>query len=69
MRSSVVSRMDYLDAALDAIATVLPNEQPIRIVLQEILFVVFGCWLDEHEPLKTDLDCLQAALERAVAAA
>lgn len=69
MRGSAVKRMDYFDAAMDALATVLPNEQPVRIVLQEILLVVFGCWIDDHEPVKTDLDRLRAALERAVAVA
>ncbi|MBV9571429.1 MAG: hypothetical protein JO056_09335 [Alphaproteobacteria bacterium] len=69
MGNSAVKRIDYFDAAMDAIATVLPNDKPIRIVLQEILLVVFGCWIDDHEPMQTDLARLRAALERAVAAA
>ena len=65
----MASRMDYVDAALDALAVVLPNEQPIRMVLREILLVVCLGWMDECDPTRADLLRLQAALEKAVAAA
>ena len=65
----MVSRMDYVDAALDALATVMPNELPIRIVLREMLVVVCLGWIDDRNPSVSDLRHLQQALERAVAAA
>jgi hypothetical protein len=63
------SRMNYIDAALDALATVMPNELPIRIVLREMLLVVCFGWIDDRDPTHADLRTLAAALEKAVAAA
>ena len=65
----MASRMDYIDAALDALAVVMPNEQPIRIMLQEILPVICFGWLDDREPSEADLARLQRAIEQAVAVA
>ena len=65
----MVSRMDYVHAALDAIATVLPNDPPIRILLREILFVLCLAWADDRDPSVTDMRHLRTALEKAVAAA
>jgi hypothetical protein len=61
--------MEYIDAALDALATVMPNEQPIRIVLQELLVVLCLGWVDNRDPSHADLRHLQTALEKAVAVA
>ncbi|MFL6689719.1 MAG: hypothetical protein ACJ8IR_05965 [Alphaproteobacteria bacterium] len=63
------SRMDYVDAAFDALGTVMPLEQPIRIVLREVLVVLCFGWLNDRDPTKADLRHLQKALEQAVAAA
>lgn len=63
------SRMDYIDAAMNALRVVLPNEQPIRIVLQEILVVIGAGWLENSDPTPGDLRALDAALARAVALA
>ena len=63
------SRMDYIDAALDALKIVLPNDVPLRIVLHEILVVIAGGWLVDSEPTQRDLRHLASALKRAVAAA
>lgn len=63
------SRMDYMDAAMNALRVVLPNEQPIRIVLQEILITMGVGWLENGDPSPGDLRALDAALARAVAAA
>lgn len=65
----MASRMDYVDAALDALATVMPNELPIRIVLREALVVICLGWIDDRNPSQADLRHLQTALEKAVAAA
>lgn len=63
------SRMDYIDAALDALQVVLPNDPSLRMVLREILAVIGAGWLDNTDPAAGDLRALAAALERAVAAA
>ncbi|HSC17799.1 MAG TPA: hypothetical protein VLC74_02690 [Rhizomicrobium sp.] len=63
------SRMDYIDAAMNALRVVLPNEQPIRIVLQEILIAMGLGWLENSDPTPGDLRALDAALARAVAIA
>jgi hypothetical protein len=65
----MASRMDYVDAALDALGVVLPNDVPLRIVLHEILVVIGAGWLDDRDPAPSDLDNLARALEKAVAAA
>jgi hypothetical protein len=65
----MASRLDYVDAALDALAVVIPNEQPIRIVLREILLVIGLGWIDDRDPTRADFLHLAAALEKAVAAA
>ena len=63
----MASRMDYIDAALDALAVVMPNEQPIRMVLREVLLVICFGWIDDRDPTRADFAHLQAALEKAVA--
>jgi hypothetical protein len=63
------SRMDYVDAALNALHVVLPNEQPVRIVLQEILIAMGVGWLENSDPTPGDMRALDAALARAVALA
>jgi len=61
--------MDYMDAALDALRVVLPDDPPLRMVLQELLVVLCFGWLDDRDPTQSDLRALTAALEKAVAAA
>jgi hypothetical protein len=61
--------MDYMDAALDALRVVLPDDPPLRIVLQEMLVVLCFGWLDDRDPSHADFRALAAALEKAVAAA
>lgn len=63
------SRMDYVDAALNALHVVLPNEQPVRIVLQEILIAIGVGWIENSDPSLGDMRALDAALARAVALA
>ena len=63
------SRMDYVDAAMDALKVVLPNDVPLRIVLQEILIAMGLGWLENSDPTPGDLRALEAALARAVALA
>jgi hypothetical protein len=48
---------------------VLPDDPPLRIVLQEMLVVLCFGWLDDRDPTQSDLRALTAALEKAVAAA
>jgi hypothetical protein len=60
------SRMDYIDAAFEALHVVLPNDLPLRIVLQEILIVIGAGWLEDSEPAHADLRALALALEKAV---
>ena len=67
--AEMISRADYIDAALDALATVMPNELPVHIVLREMLVVVCIGWLDDRDPTQSDLRVLAAALEKAVALA
>ena len=47
----------------------MPNEKPIRLVLQEMLVVICLGWMDNRDPTAGDLRALTAALEKAVAAA
>jgi len=61
--------MDYVDAAMDALKVVLPNDVPLRIVLQEILIAMGLGWLENSDPTPGDLRALEAALARAVALA
>ena len=65
----MVCRMDYADAAIDALRVVLPNDVPLRIVLHEVLVVICAGWLDDSDPTPGDLRALAVALEKAVAAA
>jgi hypothetical protein len=65
----MASRLDYIDAVLDSLAVVMPNEQPIRIVLREMLVVLCFSWLSDRDPSEVDLVHLRVALEKAVAAA
>ena len=65
----MANRMDYIDAALDALRVVLPNDAPLRCVLHEVLIVICAGWLEDSDPAPRDLRVLAVALERAVAAA
>lgn len=67
--SNDISRTAYVDAALDALATVMPNELPIRMVLREMLVVICCGWVEDRDPSQADLRHLRTALENAVAAA
>ncbi len=58
-----------MEAALDALAVVMPGEQPLRIVLQRILTTVCFGWIDDRDPAPADFLHLEAALKEAVAAA
>jgi hypothetical protein len=60
--------MEYMDAALDALRVVLPDDPPLRIVLQEMLVVLCFGWLDDRNPTEAEFRALSATLERAVAA-
>lgn len=55
-----------MNAALDALATVLPNDIPVRIVLRVMLVTIVTGWTDERDPERSDLDRLTAALDQAV---
>ena len=61
------SRPESNDAC--AARTVLPNDQPLRIVLQEILIAVGVGWVENSDPTLGDMRALDAALARAVALA
>jgi hypothetical protein len=61
--------MDYIDAAMSALHVVLPNDAPLRIVLQEILVAIGVGWVGDSDPAPGDFRALAAALARAVAAA
>ena len=54
---------------LDALRVVLPDDPPLRMVLQEMLVVLCFGWLDNRDPTHSDLRTLTAALEKAVDAA